>query len=98
VRNLIRRAEKKRRFSSPLIPTAHDSPPFRFKIAQILADRPGGDAYRARTDGSDPVYTAYNAYVSVLAYAEAVEKADTLDTDAVIEELKTVSMTGPPER
>ena len=42
-----------------------------------------------------PVYTATGAYDAVYVYAEAVTRAKTTDTDAVIKELEKTSYTGP---
>jgi branched-chain amino acid transport system substrate-binding protein len=51
------------------------------------------DEFKKRT-GRQPVYTAYGAYDSVRAYAAAVERAKSFDTDAVIKELEKTSMPG----
>jgi branched-chain amino acid transport system substrate-binding protein len=51
------------------------------------------DEFKKRT-GRQPVYTAYGAYDSVRAYAAAVERAKSFDTDAVIKELEKTSMAG----
>jgi branched-chain amino acid transport system substrate-binding protein len=51
------------------------------------------DEFKKRT-GRVPVYTAFGAYDSVYAYAEAVERAKSFDTDAIIKSLEKTSMTG----
>jgi branched-chain amino acid transport system substrate-binding protein len=51
------------------------------------------DDFKKRT-GRVPVYTAYGAYDAVHAYAQAVERAKSFDTDAVIKELEKTSLTG----
>jgi len=53
------------------------------------------DAFRERT-GRSPVYTAFASYDSVHIYAEAVERAGSLETDAVIAELEKTSYEGVP--
>jgi branched-chain amino acid transport system substrate-binding protein len=51
------------------------------------------DEFKKRT-GRVPVYTAYGAYDSVHAYAQAVERAKSFDTNAIIKELEKTSMPG----
>jgi branched-chain amino acid transport system substrate-binding protein len=51
------------------------------------------DEFKKRT-GRVPVYTAYGAYDSVYAYAQAVERAKSFDTNAIIKELEKTSMVG----
>lgn len=51
------------------------------------------DEFKKRT-GRVPVYTAFGAYDSVHAYAQAVERAKSFDTDAVIKALEKTSMPG----
>ncbi|KRB87463.1 ABC transporter substrate-binding protein [Noviherbaspirillum sp. Root189] len=51
------------------------------------------DEFKKRT-GRVPVYTAFGAYDSVYAYAQAVERAKSFDTDAVIKALEKTSMPG----
>jgi branched-chain amino acid transport system substrate-binding protein len=51
------------------------------------------DEFNKRT-GRVPVYTAYGAYDSVHAYAQAAERAKSFDTNAVIKELEKTSMVG----
>ncbi|MEN3297006.1 MAG: branched-chain amino acid transport system substrate-binding protein, partial [Burkholderiales bacterium] len=51
------------------------------------------DEFKKRT-GRVPVYTAYGAYDSVHAYAQAVERAKGFDTNAIIKELEKTSMPG----
>ncbi|MFC7513709.1 ABC transporter substrate-binding protein [Herbaspirillum sp. GCM10030257] len=51
------------------------------------------DEFKKRT-GRVPVYTAFGAYDSVYAYAQAVERAKSFDTDAVIKALEQTSMPG----
>lgn len=52
------------------------------------------EQYRARTGGDEPIYTSYHMYDSFRAYATAVERAGTLDTDAVIPELEAIEIDG----
>ncbi|WP_228536283.1 ABC transporter substrate-binding protein [Noviherbaspirillum malthae] len=51
------------------------------------------DEFQKRT-GRVPVYTAFGAYDSVHAYAQAVERANSFETDAVIKALEKTSMPG----
>jgi branched-chain amino acid transport system substrate-binding protein len=51
------------------------------------------DEFKKRT-GRVPVYTAYGAYDSVYAYVQAVERAKSFDTNAIIKELEKTSMVG----
>jgi branched-chain amino acid transport system substrate-binding protein len=51
------------------------------------------DDFKKRT-GRVPVYTAYGAYDSVYAYAQAVERAKSFDTNAIVKELEKTSMPG----
>jgi branched-chain amino acid transport system substrate-binding protein len=51
------------------------------------------DEFRKRT-GREPVYTAFGAYDAVYAYVGAAERANSLDTDAIIEALEKTSMAG----
>ena len=53
------------------------------------------DKFKERT-GRSPVYTAFASYDSVHIYAEAVERAGSFDTDAVIAELEKTSYEGVP--
>ncbi len=53
------------------------------------------DKFKERT-GRSPVYTAFASYDSVHIYAEAVERAGSFDTDAVIAELEKTSYEGIP--
>ena len=51
------------------------------------------DEFKKRT-GRVPVYTAYGAYDAVHAYAQAIERAKSTDTNAIIKALELTSMTG----
>lgn len=51
------------------------------------------DEFKKRT-GRVPVYTAFGTYDSVYAYAQAVERAKSFDTNAIISELEKTSMSG----
>ena len=51
------------------------------------------DEFKKRT-GRVPVYTAFGAYDSVHAYAQAIDRAKSLDTNAIIKELEKTSMPG----
>lgn len=51
------------------------------------------DEFKKRT-GRVPVYTAFGAYDAVNAYAAAVERAKSFDTEAVIKSLEKTSITG----
>jgi branched-chain amino acid transport system substrate-binding protein len=51
------------------------------------------DEFKKRT-GRVPVYTAFGAYDSVHAYAQAIERAKSFDTDAIIKALEKTSMPG----
>ncbi len=53
------------------------------------------DEFRKRTNRS-PVYTAFGAYDAVNIYAEAVTRAGSTDTDAVIKQLEKTQYTGIP--
>lgn len=53
------------------------------------------DEFKKRT-GRVPVYTAYGAYDAVHAYAQAVESAKSVDSEAVIKALEKTSMVGIP--
>ncbi len=53
------------------------------------------DEFRKRTSRS-PVYTAFGANDAVYIYAEAVKRAGSTDTDAVIKELEKTSYVGIP--
>ena len=53
------------------------------------------DEFRKRTTRS-PVYTAFGANDAVYIYAEAVKRAGTTETNAVIKELEKTSYTGIP--
>jgi branched-chain amino acid transport system substrate-binding protein len=66
-----------------------------FAVRAPLSEKtiPFFDEFKKRT-GRVPVYTAYGAYDSVYAYAQAVERAKSLDTNAVIKELEKTSMPG----
>lgn len=56
------------------------------------------ERYRAESGGDDPVYTSYNTYDSIVAYANAVRAARTFDTDAVIDELEALDIQGTTGR
>ena len=51
------------------------------------------DEFKKRT-GRVPVYTAFGAYDSVHAYVQAIDRAKSLDTNAIIKELEKTSMPG----
>lgn len=51
------------------------------------------DEFKKRT-GRVPVYTGYFSYDAVHAYAQAAERAKSVDTDAVIKELEKTSLVG----
>ena len=51
------------------------------------------DEFKKRT-GRVPVYTAFGTYDAIHAYAQAVERAKTTETNAVIKELEKTSMVG----
>lgn len=51
------------------------------------------DEFKKRT-GRVPVYTAFGTYDSIHAYAQAVERAKSLDTNAIIKELEKTSLVG----
>jgi branched-chain amino acid transport system substrate-binding protein len=51
------------------------------------------DEFKKRT-GRVPVYTAFGTYDSIHAYAQAVERAKSMNTDAIIKELEKTSMQG----
>lgn len=51
------------------------------------------DEFKKRT-GRVPVYTAFGAYDAVHAYAQAAERAKSLDTNALIKALEQTSLTG----
>jgi branched-chain amino acid transport system substrate-binding protein len=51
------------------------------------------DEFKKRT-GRVPVYTAFGTYDSVYAYAQAIERAKSFDTNAIIKELEKTSMPG----
>ena len=53
------------------------------------------DEFKKRT-GRSPVYTAFGANDAVYIYAEAVTRAKTTDTEAVIKELEKTSYVGIP--
>ncbi len=53
------------------------------------------DEFRKRTNRA-PVYTAFGAYDAVYIYAEAVTRAGSTDTDAVIKQLEKTSYIGIP--
>jgi branched-chain amino acid transport system substrate-binding protein len=53
------------------------------------------DEFRKRTNRA-PVYTAFGAYDAVHIYAEAVTRAGSTDTDAVIKQLEKTSYIGIP--
>ena len=53
------------------------------------------DEFKKRTNRS-PVYTAFGANDAVYIYAEAVKRAGTTDTDAVVKELEKTSYAGIP--
>ena len=53
------------------------------------------DEFRKRTTRS-PVYTAFGANDAVYIYADAVKRAGTVETNAVIKELEKTSYTGIP--
>ena len=53
------------------------------------------DEFRKRTNRA-PVYTAFGAYDAVHIYAEAVARAGSTDTDAVIKQLEKTSYVGVP--
>jgi Periplasmic binding protein len=48
--------------------------------------------------GTAPVYTGVGTYDAVHVYAEAVRRANSLDTDAVIKALEKTDMVGMPAR
>ncbi|QLG48624.1 ABC transporter substrate-binding protein [Natrinema halophilum] len=52
------------------------------------------DRYRSKSGGDEPIYTSYNMYDSIVAYAEAVERAGAFDTEAVIAELESLEVPG----
>ena len=56
--------------------------------------QPFVDDYEAFHDGSTPVYTGYIAYDAVNLFAEAVERADSLDSDVLVDELEATEHTG----
>lgn len=66
-----------------------------FAVRAPLTEKtiPFFDEFKKRT-GRVPVYTAFGAYDSVHAYAQAAERAKSLDTNAVIKELEKTSMVG----
>jgi branched-chain amino acid transport system substrate-binding protein len=51
------------------------------------------DEFKKRT-GRVPVYTAFGTYDSIHAYAQAIERAKSFDTNAIIKELEKTSMVG----
>ena len=53
------------------------------------------DEFKKRTNRS-PVYTAFGANDAVYIYADAVKRAGTTDTDAVVKELEKTSYAGIP--
>lgn len=53
------------------------------------------DEFKKRTNRS-PVYTAFGAYDALHIYADAVNRAGSLDTDKVIKELEKTDYTGIP--
>lgn len=56
--------------------------------------RPFVTAYQNAYDGSNPVYTGYHTYDAVNVFADAVEKAGTLDADELVDELEDAEFTG----
>jgi len=61
------------------------STPLRVNVTEETI--PFWDSYVARW-GHNPIYTAFGAYDAVYALAEAVERAGTIDSDAVVAELQ----------
>lgn len=59
---------------------------------------PFWDAFVKKTGRAGPVYTAFNAYAALNIYVEAVTRAKTTDTDAVIKELEKTDYLGPGGR
>lgn len=56
--------------------------------------RPFVNDYEEFHDGSTPVYTGYIAYDAVNLFAEAVERAESLDSDLLVDELEETEHTG----
>jgi branched-chain amino acid transport system substrate-binding protein len=54
------------------------------------------DDFKKVTNGRSPVYTAFGAYDAVHIYADAVNRAKSLDTNAVIKELEKTDYVGVP--
>ncbi|SEH12949.1 branched-chain amino acid transport system substrate-binding protein [Natronorubrum sediminis] len=50
--------------------------------------------YQDAYDGSNPVYTGYHTYDAVMLFADAVEQADTLDSDELVSTLEDAAFTG----
>ena len=59
---------------------------------------PFWDAFVKKTGRAGPVYTAFGAYAALNIYAQAVQRAKTTDTDAVIKELEKTDYVGPGGR
>lgn len=51
------------------------------------------DEFKKRT-GRVPVYTAFGTYDAIHAYAQAIERAKSFDTNAIIKELEKTSLVG----
>ncbi|HYF57512.1 MAG TPA: ABC transporter substrate-binding protein [Burkholderiaceae bacterium] len=66
-----------------------------FAVRAPLTEKtiPFFDEFKKRT-GRVPVYTAFGTYDAIHAYAQAAERAKSLDTNAIIRELEKTSMPG----
>lgn len=56
--------------------------------------QPFVQAYEEKYDGSLPVYTGYITYDAIKLYADAVEQAETADSDEIVSTLEGISFTG----
>lgn len=54
------------------------------------------DDFKKVTNGRSPVYTAFGAYDAVHIYADAVNRAKSMDTTAIIKELEKTDHVGVP--
>ncbi len=59
---------------------------------------PFWDAFVKKTGRAGPVYTSFGAYAAVYIYAEAVQRAQTTEAEAVIKELEKTDYLGPAGR